>query len=282
MAAVSREFLATLKALSHPDYDRAESEATLLARLQSGLPNWTAAPADNLRRSLPLLADLIFLHGELENDNFHMGQMVNAENLYLDVFGVERNTPRLSGESDEDYLVRLANAGESQSIGTLPSIEKSVTEFNALVVDVQPVIRANRQDVDVYALKSGHTALTADENTALLAHLNDRRNKMAGVDLFLEAVTEAAFTIDVTVRHGSGVAAEALAADVRAGLYAWLAENQKIGGPVYRSAITAAAFVEDAVDVTAAEPSADLLATDGTVYTCASNMADVIVRTVAI
>ena len=282
MAAVSQEYLATLKALAHPEYDRAASEATILARLQAGLSGWTAAPADNLRRALPLLAELIFLHGETENNNFQMGQMVNAENQYLDVFGVERDIPRRTGEPDDDYLVRLANAGETVAIGTLASIEQSATVFNTLIVDVQAVTRSNRQDVNVYSLKTEHTVLTADENIALLAHLNLQDGKIAGVDVYLEDVVETAFTIDITLRHPPEIAADALSIDARNAVYEWLTDHQKLGEPVYKSAITTAAFVVGASDVTAAQPSADLIAVNGTVYTCGSNVTDVIVRTVQI
>lgn len=282
MAAVSPEYLATLKALAHPDYDRAASEATMLAKLQAGLPNWTAAPADNIRRSLPLMAELLFLHGEQENNNFNMGQMINAKNLYLDVFGIERGIIRRTGESDEDYLVRVANGGRTKSIGALASIEQSVTDFNTEVVDVQAVERINRQDVDVYSLKAGHVLLDTAENTALNTHLNDRAHKIAGVDIYLRDSTKTAFQIDVTIRHGAAVSAETLIDDARAALYKWLTLNQRLGEPVYRSAITSAAFVSGASDVTAAKPPSDLAAVAGTAYTCASDMTDVVVRTVAI
>ena len=282
MAAVSREFLATLKALAHDPYDRAATEATLLARLQAGLPGWTAAPADNLRRALPIEAESMFLHGEMENNNFHMGQMVNAEGLYLDVFGVERNLPRLTGEDDDDYLFRLANSGQSQGLGSPPFVEGLAVAFNPLIVDVQVTTRANRQDMNVYAVKASHTALSTQEAADLLAHLNLRDKKMGGVDVYVPAVTQTAFTIDVTVRHGPSIGGDTIAMEARDALYQWLADHQKIGDGVYQSAISRAAFVEDAEDATVAAPAADLGAVDGTVYTCGANATEVIVRTVAI
>ena len=288
MAAVSRAYLAVLRALAHPPYDREAIEVNLLDRLQNGisgldgLTTWTAAPADNLRRALPLLAELMYLHGEQENSNFHMGQMINSQGPHLDVFGVERNVIRRDGENDDDYLFRLANSGLTQNIGTLTAIESQIFDFNSEIVDAQAVIRSNRQDMDVYVLKASHALISASDKTALLAHLNERRRKIAGVDIFAPDPTLTAFTIDVTVRHPESFSANTAAADARDGIYAWLEENQRLGEPVYRSAIIAAAFVAGVADVTVTAPAADLAATDGTAYTCGANTTEVAVTTVAI
>ena len=283
MPAISEEYLRTLQALAHPDYDRVAMEANLLAYLQANLPDWTAAPGDNLRRALPLIAELMFLHGETVNANWEQGTLLYSQGDYLGVFGLEAGLVQRAGESDDEYRLRIANTGTDQSLGSLSSHENLVTTFLDTVVDVQAVVvTTNRQDVLVYALKADHTALTASEEASLLEYLNRRENHMAGVVLTLPAVTQTPFTIDVTVRHDSSNSADVVAADARATLYAWLAGGQRIGDPVYRSAVARAAFVTQALDVTVAQPSADLPAVDGTAYTCASDTTDVIVRTAVV
>ena len=287
MVAVSREHLATLKALAHAPYDRAEIEALLLARLQAGLPSWTASDSDNLRRSLALEAEGIFLHGETENENWNAAQMVNSRGLYLDTFGVELGLPRHTGESDDDYLFRLSNSSRYRTIGSLPSIEQMAVDFQPTIVDVQSITRINRQDVDTYSLKASHALLTTDEKTALLAYLNQRENKIAGVDIYVADPVLTPFTtqsprIDVTIRHTADVAADLLGANARTALYNWLNSGQRLGHPVYRSAIAAAAFVPGVIDASVAVPAADLAAQNGTAYTCPSTTTDVIVRTVVL
>lgn len=277
---LSRDFLSQLKALARNPYDREASEANLRAYLQAALPNWEPDRDELLSRALPLISEYLFLQVEMINNDWHNGQMVNAQGLYLDAFGVQRPPIlRTVGESDEDYLFRLANSGASLNIGSLASIEASVRAFNNLILDVQAVTNANRQDVNVYALKAALAALSAAEQTALSAHLNDRANKIAGTELTVASVTQTAFTIDVTLRHAADVAADVITADARMGLYAWLAAGQKIGQGVYRSAIIAEAHVPGVSDVTVAQPSADLAETAGTVYTCPSDTTNVVIRT---
>ena len=277
---VTAELLATLKALAHAPYDRTAMEASILAYLEDGLPDWTAATGDNLRRSLPLISELVFLYGETVNASWDMGQLVRAQGDYLDIFGVNVNLPRLAGESDDPYRLRLANVGTSGNIGSLASIENRASKFQDTIADVQAVVGNNRQDVAVHALKADHVALTTVETAALLTHLNERDGVIAGVVVTVPAVTETGFTIEVEIRHSTAVSADLIEADARAALYRWLDGAQRIGEPVYMSAVSAAAFIEGAENVTVSEPSADLAAVAGTVYTCPSTEVAVVITTV--
>ena len=283
MVAVSEEYLRTLRAITHPSYDRAEIEAGLLAFLQAGLPDWTAAPGDILRRALPLIAEYIFLHGETENANWDQGTLLRSTGRNLQIWGLEVGLQPSAGESDDDYRLRIANAGSNQGLGSLPYIENQAREFQDTIIDAQAVTSANRQDVRLYALKADHVALTAEENTALLAYLNGRGKQMAGVEVTLPAVTQTAFTIELQVTHPVRMSGDVVAADARAGVYRFLEAAQMIGQPVYRDAIARFAEPTDNPEIRVAvtSPNADLPIVAGTVYTCASTTTDVVITTVA-
>lgn len=280
---VSLDYLATLRALTHDPYDRGAIETNLRALLVAGLPAWTPGQDEILNRALPLIAEYAFLHGEIENTNWDNGTMLRSQGPYLDAFGIQRPPIlRAGGETDEPYRLRLANSSAGLNIGSLASIEARGVAFNPAIVDIQAVTLTNRQDVNVYALTGGLVALTPIENAALLGYLNVRDGKIAGVDIMVPAVTQTPFTIDVTIRHTADVSPETLSADARAALYEWLTTVQRLGVPVYRSAVSKAAFVVLASDVTVTEPAADLPAVDGTAYTCLSDATNVLITLVTI
>ena len=280
---VSLDYLATLQALSHDPYDRDVIEANMRAILVAGLPNWTPSQDEILNRALPLIAEYAFLHGEIENTNWDNGTMLRAQGPYLDEFGIQRPPIlRATGEGDEPYRLRLATSSAGLNVGSLASIESRGRVFNPAIVDIQAVTLSNRQDVNVYALRGGLVALTPVENAALLDHLNQRNGKIAGADIMVPAVTQTPFTIDVTILHTSDVSPDTLSTDARGALYQWLTTAQRIGGPIYQSAVSRAAFVVLASDVSVAEPAADLPSVDGTAYTCLSDEASVVIRVVAI
>ena len=282
MVAVSEEYLKTLRARPHPGFDRAQVEAAFRTALRSGLPNWTEAPGETLSRSLALMAEVVFVHGEVEIANWEQGLLIFATGTNLDIIGVDRGVLRETGEEDDDYRLRIANAGIDEALGSLTYYERRAVRFQADVVDAQAVVLANRQDVAVYALKSNHVALTPTEQAAMLSHLNDRAKKIAGVEVSMPAVTETAYTIALTIRHSAANAGDVIAADARAAIYALLADSQLIGAPVYKSALQAAAFVANVLDVEVTAPAADLPAVNGTVYTCSSDATDVVIQTVIV
>ena len=283
MAAISQDYLRTLQALSHDPYDRGLVAANLRAVLVAGLFGWTPDQDEILNRAVDLIAEYIFLHGETENANWQNGTLLYSQGPYLDRFGIQRPPIlRASGEDDDTYRLRLSNSSAALNIGSLASIEARGIAFNDAIVDIQAVTDANRQDVRVYALKAGLAALSAAESAALLVYLNERDAKIAGSDITVPAVVQVSFTIDVTIRHTAEVSPDTLTATARAALYEWLTTAQRIGSPIYRSAVSRGAFVTGASDVTVAAPAADLALVDGTVYTCPSDATNVIIRLVAI
>lgn len=278
---VSRGYLEERRALAVNAMSRDDIAAAINAKLVAGLPGWDGPNADTiLGQAVDLIAEEVFLWLETANRNWNNGTLLRAAGPYLDEFGIGiPSIPRQQGESDDDYRFRMANSSASLSLGSLSAIEALARSFNSDIVDVQAVTATNRQNVLLYALKADHTALTSGEQTALSTHLNARENSMAGVTLTTPAVTQTAFTINVNISHSSQFASDAILADARAAIYAWLATVQRIGQPIYRVQVQAAALVGGASTVAITAPANDLAATNGTAYTCASNETDVVIAT---
>ena len=157
MPVVSKESLQELQQLASPFeelLDRAAAEQELIGYLEPRIDGWDPSVlSDNLRRALPLLAEVQFLRDMAVEAAWQAGQMVNAP---ADTLRARYGTPKgifpQTGEGVEDYRLRLANSGSERSDSSLDYYARAVREFNTLITDVQ-VTRysdTNKIDLKVY------------------------------------------------------------------------------------------------------------------------------------
>ena len=282
MPSISKEFLEQLQQLASPFealLDRAAAEQTLIAYLEPRIDGWDPdVLSDNLRRALPLLAEVQYLRDVAAEAAWQAGQMVNAPADTLEArYGVPRGILPQTGEDVEDYRLRLANSGPGRSDSSLDYYARAVREFQPLITDVQVTRHSTNNPIDlkVYPLKADYTALTAAESAALTAHMNRQETgdaegylPTAGTDISIEDVTETAYTIAIELKHLSRFSATGILAAARHAVYAWLDENQLVGAGIFQGAVEAAARVANVADAVITQPNADLAATAGTVYVC--------------
>ena len=261
---VTRAYIQTIResASFWAPYDQANGVASLQAYLQAGLPDWAADPDDLLSRAVPLMVEWNRLASETEHQQIRRGLLPYAEGDELDVLGVGPPVVlRFSGESDDDYRPRIANSRLGLNIGSLTSVAQFAREGLTTLADVLPVIAPNRQDIAVWGLKADMAQLSAADRTQLLEYLRDEDagRLIGGVMVTAPAPTIVAYTISVSVRYdASRENTQQLQAAVRAAIYAWLEGNQRLGQPVYRSAINDAAFIAGVQDIVVLSPTYDL------------------------
>ena len=243
-------------------YDQANGVMSLKAYLQAGLPDWAADPDDLLSRGIPLMVEWNRLQSEVSLAQLRRGLLAYAEGDDLDVLGLGPPTVlRITGEADDDYRVRIANSRQGLNIGSLASVAQFARQGLPALDDVLAVIAPNRQDIAVWGLKADMAQLTAADQTQLLEYLRDEDEGrlIGGVQVTAPAPTIVPYTISISVRYDASRENTAQLRDaVRAAIYAWLADNQKIGRSVHRSAISDAAFIAGVRDVVVLEPSHDL------------------------
>ena len=262
---VTRAYIQTIRESASfwgAPYDQANGVASLQAYLQAGLPDWAADPDDLLSRAVPLMVEWNRLASEAEHQQIRRALLPYAEGDDLDVLGLGPPTVlRNPGEQDDDYRPRIANSRRGLNIGSLRSVAQFARAGLSTLDDVFPVIAPNRQDIAVWGLKADMAQLSAADQTQLLEYLRDEDagRLIGGVMVTAPAPTIVAYTISVSVRYdASRENTQQLRAAVRAAIYAWLDDNQRIGQPVYRSAINESAFIAGVQQIVVLSPTHDL------------------------
>ena len=259
---VTRQYIENIREQARlwQPYDQAAAEQALRQYLQLGLPDWDPAADSLLSRSIPLLVDVLRIQSETAHAQVRRGLLAFAEGPDLDLLGLGPPPVfRFPGEADDDYRVRIANAQAGLNIGALDSIEQDARLAMPIITDVAAITAPNRQDVSVFAVKAGRALLTATEATSAQEYLNARDGVIAGVQITVRQPTEVPYTIRVRVRYdASRENGTALSAVVRSEIYKFLAAQERLGSPVYRSAIYDAAYVSAVERVEVIEPEYDL------------------------
>ena len=261
---VTRAYIETIResASFWAAYDQANGVMSLKAYLQAGLPDWAADPDDLLSRGIPFMVEWNRLQSEVSLAQLRRGLLAYAEGDDLDVLGLGPPTVlRIAGEADDDYRVRIANSRQGLNIGSLTAVSQFARTGLATLDDVLTVAAPNRQDLAVWGLKAGMAQLTAADQTTLLEYLRDQDEGrlIGGVQVTAPAPTIVPYTISVSVRYDAARENTVQLRDaVRAAIYAWLADNQRLGRPVYRSAINDAAFIAGVQQIVVLAPTHDL------------------------
>ena len=247
-------------ALMWQPVDRAALEERLLAYLDEQLPDWNRRADSLLRRAVPLISAELAVFDEERLAQARRGLLAYATGPDLDLLGLGPPvTLRRPGESDGDYRVRIAESRLSISLGSLSYYEQRAYDLEPALTDALAVAAPNRQDVTLYGLTGDRQALTPPQVAALTGALNARDSVIAGVIVTVGARQEVPYTIEIEATYDAGLTDGAdLEARIRAGVYAWLADSQRLGEAVYRSAIQEAAWVEGVLDIDLAAPAKDL------------------------
>ena len=296
MARVTKEFLEQLQRVASPFedlLDRAAAEQALINYLEPRIDGWDPSVlSDNLRRALPLIAEVQYLRDVAVESAWQAGQMVNAPADTLEArYGLPRGVLPHDGEDVEDYRLRLANSGPGRSGSSLDYYERAVREFNSDITDVLVTrfSNSNKIDLKVYPLKAEYTTLTADETTALNTFMNRQATDdaegylpTAGTDISIEDVTVTPYTIAIDLKHLARFSAAGILEAARQAVYDWLDENQMVGRGIFKGAVEAAARVANVADAVITQPAADLAAVAGTVYVCPKDDTNVVLTTTVV
>ncbi len=259
---VTPAYIAGLReqALLWQPIDAAAIEQRLVTYLDAQLPDWSPLADSLLRRSLPLIAQQLQVLDEERLAQGRRGLLAYAEGADLDLLGLGPPVIlRRPGEADETYRVRIAEARLSLSLGSLSYEEQLARTILPSITDALAVVARNRQDVTLFALTGLRQELTSDQEQLLVRGMNARDAVIAGVEVTVGEPTEVPFTISVSATYDAGLTDGGdLASRIRQSIYDYLAASQRIGQPVYRSAIQESAFVEGVYDLAISQPPRDL------------------------
>ncbi len=248
-------------------------EQRLVAYLDGQLPDWSPLADSLLRRALPLIAEQMQVFDEERLAQARRGLLAYAEGADLDLLGLGPPVVlRRTGEADETYRVRIAEARLSLSLGSLAYEEALAVSVLPAITDALAVVARNRQDVTLYALTGVRQALSTTQEQLLTRRLNARDAVIAGVEVTVGEPTEVPYTIAVEATYDAGLTDGGdLSRRIRQSIYDYLAGSQRIGQPVYRSAIQEAAFVAGVYDLAISTPERDLAPPTVTIVPAASD-----------
>lgn len=96
-------------------------------RFEAALPGWWVTQSEQVQRALLAGAGAVFerLHGQAE-EHFLQTFLLEAEGVYLDAHGEERNVERLPAEPDDVYRERVRNIVNSSNYPAIKSIVDSL------------------------------------------------------------------------------------------------------------------------------------------------------------
>lgn len=277
---VTRSQLDGLKPRAGGTFNPEETFAKWLAEAREALPDWDADPSGILYRSLRLIVALLATHYETADSQWARGLPPELKGDDLDRWGLLLGVPRLTGESDDAYLLRLANARRSAPI-TTDGFKREIQQFNP---DIRSVgLRkdpANFQLTTVYAVKSDATLLNTGEVLALQAFVDRDDIRPDGYKDTVSQPTVTAYTIAITGSYNPGEINEANAlAQMRTNVYDYIVAHQALDTGIYANDILAAALrdVSGVFNIGITSPAANLDPDPAVVYTCGRTDADVMI-----
>ena len=254
-------------------YDRAEVERMITDAYVAGLPGWIPGEDVILRRTIPLEAMQWSLWAEMQKAQLFRSLLAFATGRNLDIIGLgPPPVIRRLNEEDDDYRLRIALAHVRLSLGNLRGIEEDSGDLNGLIVNAYAAVSLNRQDVHVYVVKSNAELLTADEKRAINVYFEGRGSKISGVIITAQDPTVIPYKIVVEGVFDRTLYGEALVESrIRNSLYAYIAEQQRIGNTLYYSGLCDAAKVQEAIDTPTVQYR---VPTDGMAFTGNDDLGD--------
>jgi phage-related baseplate assembly protein len=253
-----------------------QERADLVAFFQTVLPEFDATiPSDPGVKLLELIAYYVMLKGQQFNERALQTMLAYATGADLDNLGALVNVERLiieeaSGsdtaiyESDADLRRRIQLAPESFSVaGPATAYRFHALSADATIADALATSPAPGEVLITILSRLGDGTATPDQIAAVEAVVTSREVRPLTDMVTVASVELLTFTVlaTLTLFHGPDAVVVLAAAEQR--LAAYLADARKIGRPVTRSGIIAALHVEGVLNVTLAQPAADIMP-DGT------------------
>lgn len=254
----------------------ADIRAEIVAALQTSLPEFDATVASDpavklievfawrelvIRQAFNERALQTMLAYATGADLENLGALVNVERLLLEE---ATGSETAVYESDADLRRRIQLAPESFSVaGPATAYRFHALSADATIADALATSPAPGAVLVSIMSRVGDGTASPDQIAAVEAVVTSREVRPLTDLVTVASIELLTFTVlaTLTLFHGPDAVVVLAAAEAR--LAAYLADARKIGRPVTRSGIIAALNVEGVLNVTLAQPAADVMP-DGT------------------
>ena len=257
--------------------------ATLrIAGLRGDVPDWDGDPTDavakNIENGSAREQNLrLWINQAARSHTKRFSQGTDVDNI-MALVGLDR----LSGESDVLYKRRGSDVPFQQVPVTPPAIRsatRSLAGWSDQIADVQPILRANKQDYDVYVLateagQDGSATYPGTPSTVLTnavqAFWDLEESRPIWCEIFVQSPTFTPFTVEAELSYDRRlVPATQVIPLARAALYQFLDASYFLGEAISREQIRSALLVSGVHDVTLTTPAANLdTATANIIHHC--------------
>lgn len=257
---------------------------TWVAKLKIDVPEWTnTVESDPLYKTIENIAYRFTVQQRYFNAKALQLFVAYADGANLDQHAAQVGITRNMGEIDSILRQRIPNRFNAITAGAPEPVRSQAREADNRVIDAQPVLRPNNQDYNVYLMSSESIDGRASDELVIKvkAYLDNGWRRPLWVKYFVQTGIISAFTILIDLKYDSRrILGASVGAASRQALYNYLTTNFRLGQPIYRNAIVAAATVPGVAYVDITSPAIDLLPPDnGTAYFCKQDVADVIITT---
>lgn len=252
--------MTTRRLLSIPE--QATLSAALVAQMQTQLPEWTAQASDPGVYWADLMAAEMIRRATEFNASADASWLFTATAGALEDLVAQYGLARLPDETDAELRIRAVAQFSSRAVGTEQSALTDAFAASPMVADASIQVDRAANEIDVWI-----TAVPADDTpddiapstalrTAVQAYLNESVRKLIWIDYAVLAPTVTTYQVAGAVVYARGADNPEVAATAR--LTAWMLERRTLDTLVSVSALTAAIFGPDIVDVDLTSPAADL------------------------
>ena len=238
------------------DEEHAEQRALALARWGWRIPD---SPADPAWRVTRLFAARLTAHRGEVRDAMRQATLAYATGHHLDHIGVTYyQSPRLAGESDDDYRERLAHVTNLAAVGLSAGWYESIARNITGVADAH-VTSPSPGAVTIFVL-ADETVLAADgtpvygrgiPNDALLAAVGAAAREPDAAQqtdvVTVTAATRQRWDAAVTLTLDAGAAGATILADARVRLARYGARTERLNVGVSKALVAGAAASADGI-----------------------------------
>ena len=242
-----------------------------IAAMQGRLPDWAAYESDPGVYWADIMAQELITRIRAFNTAADANWINTATGAALEDLVLQYGVIRMPGETDEALRLRAVSQFAAASVGTPEQVLRDARAASDMVADAsyRPDRAANEIDVWITAVPApgapDDIAPSMTLRTTVANYLNDDTRRLIWIDQYnVQAPTVTAYTVTGTVTYARGKPNPVNA--VNAALDAWLLENRTLNTRIATSAIAAAMFVDDVIDVDLTAPAADLPAAVNIVY----------------
>lgn len=214
------------------EFPYADVLADYVAFVQAHDPTWSADPDSLLYKALEVMAYITVINRERRNEYDRRGDVTRSTGTDLDREGAAENLPRVPGEADADYRVRVINSKSARTSTATPaglreeaeSFQTDLWSIYDADIELQPVNSPDWLLIHIAAIKlqlddEGNPVisdLTEDERAVYQEHMRGDFVQPIGYDFTVVATTAVAYTVAANLRVYEDVRAyDDVAADVQ-------------------------------------------------------------------